>query len=141
MKDDFARTITAGGSFGQDGTSFGGEDLKHYLARRKKGKNYAKGRFKNRTEEFVDNARRMVFLLRSDNYGKGDCYGVAAPTHCAQANDVICVFFGHGKPYLLRPQGEHYKFLGPCYLDGYVYGEAMEELEAGKRKEEWFDLC
>jgi hypothetical protein len=134
MKDYFVRTITIGGSFD-------GEDLKHYLALRKAGYNYARSRFKERTKEFVDSTKRLVFLLWADNYSPGYYCGVAATTRGAQANDVICVFFGHERPYLLRPHGGHYKFLGPCYLDRYMHGEAMKGLETGKRKEEWFDLC
>jgi hypothetical protein len=43
-------------------------------------------------------------------------------------------FFGHEKPYLLRPADKHCKFLGACYLPGYMRGEAVEELQQACEK-------
>lgn len=59
----------------------------------------------------------------------------------SQPGDIVCGFFGHPHPYLLRKNGDQYIFLGVCYLHGYMYGKAIEEMRAGKRKEQWFDLC
>jgi hypothetical protein len=46
----------------------------------------------------------------------------------AKKGDLICVLFGCSVPLLLRPrhsQGE-YEFIGECYLDGYMDGEALK---------------
>jgi hypothetical protein len=53
----------------------------------------------------------------------------------AKIGDTIVVLDGGNVPYLLRAEdGEgsklengQYKFVGECYLDGYMYGRAMEE--------------
>lgn len=59
----------------------------------------------------------------------------------SQPGNIVCMFFGHSLPYLLREAGDQYMVLGICYLHGYMDGEAIEEMRAGKRKEQWFDLC
>ncbi|KAH7403886.1 heterokaryon incompatibility protein-domain-containing protein [Cadophora sp. MPI-SDFR-AT-0126] len=47
--------------------------------------------------------------------------------------DKICLFDGGSLPYVIRPRGDGtYTFLGDCYLDGVMYGEAMVE---GRRTE------
>jgi hypothetical protein len=75
-KDDFARAITAGESFGRDKTSFDHEDLEHYLVLRKAGGKYAEDTSKEKTIEFVVNTKKLVFLLWADNYSPGYYCGV-----------------------------------------------------------------
>lgn len=48
--------------------------------------------------------------------------------------DAVCVLFGCSVPVILRPQGQNgseqpvvYKFIGECYLDGFMNGEAVDE--------------
>jgi hypothetical protein len=49
--------------------------------------------------------------------------------------DKICLFDGGSLPYVIRPRGDGtYTFLGDCYLDGVMYGEAMVE---GRKTEEF----
>lgn len=49
--------------------------------------------------------------------------------------DVVCVLFGCDMPVLLRRQSENrYVFVGACYADGVMYGEAITDLESGKHK-------
>jgi hypothetical protein len=31
--------------------------------------------------------------------------------------------------------------MGQCYIHGYMFGEAMKEVNVGKREGEWFELC
>jgi hypothetical protein len=47
--------------------------------------------------------------------------------HQAQAGDVICIFYGGNVPYVLRPCSDgRYKFVGHCYLHGFMWGQAMD---------------
>ena len=50
----------------------------------------------------------------------------------AKKGDVICVLFGCSVPLLLRQRHsqEEYEFIGECYLDGYMNGEALDSMEA-----------
>ena len=48
-----------------------------------------------------------------------------------QPGDVVCLFHGGKYPLLIRPTGEHYRFLGQCYIHGMMDGEAADDLEAG----------
>ena len=57
-----------------------------------------------------------------------------------QRDDLICVLFGGQTPFLLRPNGEHYTLLGPCYVHGVMDGEAMSMEEADPANQEWFCL-
>jgi hypothetical protein len=45
----------------------------------------------------------------------------------AQAGDVICIFYGGNMPYVLRPCSDgQYKFVGDCYLHGFMWGQGMD---------------
>jgi hypothetical protein len=47
--------------------------------------------------------------------------------HNAEAGDIVCVFYGGNLPYVIRRCGEgQYKFIGDCYLHGFMRGAAME---------------
>lgn len=50
----------------------------------------------------------------------------------AKKGDIICVLFGCSVPLLLRQRHsqEEYEFIGECYLDGYMNGEALDSMEA-----------
>jgi len=54
--------------------------------------------------------------------------------------DLICIPLGCCHPVILRKVEEHYVNLGEAYVDGYMYGEAMEMLERGELKLEEFEL-
>jgi len=58
----------------------------------------------------------------------------------AQEGETVSVLFGTQLPFLLRQMGEHYRFLGECYVYGIMKEEAMEELKAGRFTEERFPL-
>ncbi|EKG14333.1 Heterokaryon incompatibility [Macrophomina phaseolina MS6] len=59
-----------------------------------------------------------------------------------QPGDNIVVFFGGQVPFILRPQNEseEYSLCGECYVDGMMYGEAIEMLEEGELEEQTFSL-
>lgn len=51
-----------------------------------------------------------------------------APRRC-QRGDVICILYGCSVPVVLRKHQEkdHYQFIGECYVDGYMNGEALTD--------------
>jgi hypothetical protein len=56
---------------------------------------------------------------------------MAPPSTCI--GDVVCVLFGCDMPVVLRREpGNHYIFVGGCYADGIMYGEAIKDLADGK---------
>lgn len=58
----------------------------------------------------------------------------------AREGDIICIPLGCCHPIILRKEENHYINLGEAYVDGYMYGEAMEMLERGELKLEEFEL-
>jgi hypothetical protein len=49
------------------------------------------------------------------------------------AGDLVVVPFGCSTPILLRPKGrrDEYRYVGDVYIEGYMHGEAVQQLEAG----------
>jgi hypothetical protein len=54
--------------------------------------------------------------------------------------DLICIPLGCCHPVILRKVEDHYINLGEAYVDGFMYGEAMEMVEKGELKVEEFTL-
>jgi hypothetical protein len=54
--------------------------------------------------------------------------------------DIICIPLGCYHPIILRRVEDHYINLGETFVDGYMYGEAMDLLERGELKLEEFKL-
>jgi hypothetical protein len=52
------------------------------------------------------------------------------------AGDIVVVPLGCSTPILLRPEGNRgeYRFVGDVYINMYMYGKAVEQWKAGKRK-------
>lgn len=45
----------------------------------------------------------------------------------AEVGDDICIFFGGRVPYAIRPIGGGlYRFIGQCYVNGIMDGEALD---------------
>lgn len=46
----------------------------------------------------------------------------------AKVGDEICVFHGCKLPFIIRraAQPDHYRFIGACYIQGFVDGEGLE---------------
>jgi hypothetical protein len=44
----------------------------------------------------------------------------------AVPGDMICVAFDCDIPLVLRPCEDHYEFIGECFVDGMILGEAAE---------------
>ena len=45
----------------------------------------------------------------------------------ARVHDVVAIFYGCSCPILLRPYGERFKIVSPCYVQGVMEGEAVEQ--------------
>lgn len=66
---------------------------------------------------------------------EGRHVGLAPPN--AEAGDLICIFFGCSVPVVLRRKGENFTFVGECYVDGVMNGEAVL---TGMKQREWFKI-
>jgi hypothetical protein len=60
----------------------------------------------------------------------------------AQVGDLICVFIGASTPFVVREMEDGYfRLVGECYVHGLMDGEAMDDLLAGKLKEQTITLA
>lgn len=57
------------------------------------------------------------------------------------AGDQIVIFSGGKVPFVLRPDGDKFKLVGPCYVHGIMDGEAFPREEEGSDSLGWFTLC
>jgi hypothetical protein len=58
-------------------------------------------------------------------------YYIALGPYQARKGDCICILHGSGVPWVLRPQTETgtYEVVGQCFVDGLMYGEAVDWTE------------
>lgn len=123
----FIQTITAGRGKGRYGSieRFDAADLKQFLS----------SESHPMVPDFLKfRVRKDVAFFITDN----NCMGIGCKY--AQPGDQICVLFGVRMPVILRPVGDHYRFLGLCYVHELMKGEAMEGLKAGRLSEEWLTM-
>jgi hypothetical protein len=52
---------------------------------------------------------------------------LAAVPYTTKVGDCIVVLAGGDLPFVLRPTGDHYRLVGPCYVHGIMGGEAFPE--------------
>ena len=45
----------------------------------------------------------------------------------ARENDIVVVLYGGQHPFVLRPRGDEYRLLGPCYVYGIMDGEVTRK--------------
>lgn len=57
-----------------------------------------------------------------------------------QPGDVVCLLLGGATPYCLRPVGDHFLFLGECYVHGFMHGEGLAMLDSGGLTSRSFEL-
>jgi len=48
--------------------------------------------------------------------------------------DIIGILFGGRVPYVLRPVGDGFRFVGECYVSGLMNGEAVQTWKKGSKK-------
>lgn len=73
---------------------------------------------------------RCFFLTRTGRMGLGSGF--------ITVGDVVVVTPGCSTPIVLRPEGRsgEYRFVGDAYVDGYMYGRAVQKLDAGDARME-----
>jgi hypothetical protein len=64
--------------------------------------------------------------------------GIGADT--MKEGDIVTVLFGGKVPYVLRPSGSRYRFIGECYVPALMGGEIVQRWRAGGRKQAIFEL-
>lgn len=60
---------------------------------------------------------RSVFITQAGSIGLGP--------KLTKAGDIVAIIYGCRVPVVLRPCGEEYRFVGICYFEGVMDGEAM----------------
>lgn len=66
------------------------------------------------------------FFLTQGNY-------MCLAQRTTRSNDLVYIFLGANTPFIIRPVTEnHYQLISECYVNGLMYGEAMEGLKDGK---------
>ena len=74
---------------------------------------------------------RRLFVTASGRLGLGPA--------SMMSGDTVAILFGGNVPYVLRPLANNqWHFVGECYLDGCMDGEAMEGRILSK--DEWFEM-
>jgi hypothetical protein len=59
-----------------------------------------------------------------------------------QKGDIICIIYGSGVPFVLRPTQDHYLLVGECYVCNLMNGEALRNKWWKKplSESEWFTI-
>ena len=65
-------------------------------------------------------AERGFFLTEYEQMG-------LAPSE-AETGDIVCIILEASVPFVLRPEGNAFKLIGECYVQGVVKGEALLRL-------------
>lgn len=61
-------------------------------------------------------------------------------TDRVREGDLVCVLLGCPVPMVLRPIDDHFEVIGDIYIDGIMFGEAIQALEEGKAELVDFEL-
>ncbi|KAG4442122.1 hypothetical protein IFR05_002408 [Cadophora sp. M221] len=99
--------------------------------------------------DFVEELRRnvsMAWIQHSADFicdrrfflGSSNIMGLASQD--IKEGDIICVPLGCPQPMIFRRVEDHYVVIGEAYVDGYMYGKAMEMLDRGELELETFEL-
>lgn len=94
--------------------------------------------------EFVFNScngRRFFLLGRSaGSVVEPPPLKIGLASHAAAQGDILCVLFGCRFPVVLRRKEDHFVFVGEAYVPDYARGEAIQELDSGKRSSQHFRI-
>jgi hypothetical protein len=83
-----------------------------------------------------DNSFTSIINMTSPLCTTSNGYLAAVP-YTTEIGDCIAILAGGGHPFVLRPTGDHYRLVGPCYVHGIMNGEAFpEQLDELK----WFSI-
>jgi hypothetical protein len=85
-------------------------------------------------EEVLDEACHLPLAGRTFCVTDNGLMGVGSAF--MTTDDVVIVPFGCHTPIILRCEGNEgwYRYVGEVYVDGYMDGEAVDELDAGNRR-------
>jgi hypothetical protein len=75
---------------------------------------------------------RKFFVTREGYIGMADW--------AIQEGDEVCLLYSGQALYVVRKEGDHFLFLGDCYVPGLMDGEILSMRESGKVKDEWIEL-
>jgi hypothetical protein len=138
LQQAFVRTITAEEVKTSPGnTTFGAEDLANYLSITDWKSMYT---ILDQRSEAISKAMDLLMSVYDKAFLVTEDKQMALGPVIARPGEVLCVFFGHHMPDLLRPTKQRYRFLGPCYVHGCMHGESIDRLDRGDFEEEWFEL-
>jgi hypothetical protein len=89
---------------------------------------YDRSNWESFLSRFRDTTMKMARRLMVTNQG---LIGMAPQR--ANKHDIICVLFGCSVPVMLRKRAlqEEYEFIGECYVDGFMNGEALSQVREG----------
>ncbi|KAG4429711.1 hypothetical protein IFR05_014808 [Cadophora sp. M221] len=141
----FMQTITAGAVFdssrrhSEKGCIWGVEELHNYFDFINLS---VAGKLESILPENMAKARQLCVMAMKKAFFILEDGQIGLGPNATEPKDIVCVFYGHRMPYILRPVGDgRYLFLGPCFVHGIMHREAMEGLIKGKYREEWLHLC
>lgn len=76
--------------------------------------------------------RRRVFWTNNGSLAQGPA--------CMRVGDIVVALYGGTTPFVLRPRGDKYIFMGEGYVDNIMHGELMQALYKGQVHEQTFRL-
>ncbi|KAL6705448.1 hypothetical protein ACN47E_006713 [Coniothyrium glycines] len=76
--------------------------------------------------------KRRIFRTRNGSFGLGP--------QCMRTGDMVVVLYGGNTPYVLRPRGDKFLFMGQAYVDEIMKGELLKGLDNGSIQEQQFCL-
>jgi len=76
--------------------------------------------------------QRRLFWTERGSYGLGP--------QCMRTGDIVVVLYGGNTPYVLRPRGDKYIFMGQAYVDEIMNGELFQGLASDVPEEQTFCL-
>ena len=93
------------------------------------------------TENHAKNLELAAVGLKGRKLVTMDTGFLGLATETALKGDVVVVLFGCNFPVILRPFGNLFKYIGECYVQGLMQGEAIIALEQGEYQPIDIALC
>ncbi|PIB02091.1 Heterokaryon incompatibility protein 6, OR allele [Cercospora beticola] len=77
---------------------------------------------------------RKIFFTRAGYMGLGSQH--------LQIGDLLFLPLGNSVPWILREEGDHYLFIGVCYVHGIMQGELADEMsqQNSKHQPQWVNI-
>ncbi|EPE32206.1 hypothetical protein GLAREA_07339 [Glarea lozoyensis ATCC 20868] len=110
------------------------------------GMNFSAGNFGNRTDAYENGLDVADFMTNPRNRYERDlrkCFGrkiaildtygypLGLVPDYARAGDNVCILNGSTTPLVLRKNGQSFEVIGECYVNGIMYGEAVDWSQEG----------